>query len=202
MGASDDGGDVSDDCVGASDDCAGASDDVRFATILFSGTTWSVAREAQKLLYEHHNVSAELWSVTSYQRLRRDALAVERRNRLHPGREPETPIVAQKLAEARGPIVAVSDYMKIVPEQIARFLPKPMLILGTDGFGRSDTRETLRSFFEVDAAHTVVAVLTQLMSTGEATQAEVAEAIERYGIDPNAPDPSDHRTGTSSTVAP
>lgn len=198
----DDGVGASDDFVGASDDGGDVSDDMRFATILFSGTTWSVAREAQKLLYEHHNVSAELWSVTSYQRLRRDALAVERRNRLHPGREPETPIVAQKLAEARGPIVAVSDYMKIVPEQIARFLPKPMLILGTDGFGRSDTRETLRSFFEVDAAHTVVAVLTQLMSTGEATQAEVAEAIERYGIDPNAPDPSDHRTGTSSTVAP
>ena len=167
----------------------------RNATILFSGASVGAAREAQELLAEHHDVSAELWSAPSYQRLRREALDVERRNRLHPGDEPAVPLVTRKLADSDGPIVAVTDYMTLVPDQIARFTPRTLHVLGTDGFGRSDTREALRRFFEVDAAHIVIAVLSALMSTGQATPDEVAFAMQRYGIEADRPDPGHPDTG-------
>ncbi len=160
------------------------------ATILFSGPAVSAARQAQALLAEHHDVSAELWSVTSYKRLRIDALDVERRNRLNPGAEPEIPIVTRKLTDSDGPIVAVTDYMTLVPDQIARFTPRRMYVLGTDGFGRSDTREALRGFFEVDAEHITVAVLSGLSASGAVDPTVVAAAIERYGLDPDRPDPA------------
>ncbi len=167
----------------------------RNATVLFSGASVGAAREAQALLAEHHDVSAELWSATSYQRLRREALDVERRNRFHPGDEPATALVTRRLADSDGPIVAVTDYMTLVPDQIARFTPRPLHVLGTDGFGRSDTREALRSFFEVDAAHIVIAVLSALMSAGEATPDEVAFAMQRYGIEADREDPGHPDTG-------
>ena len=167
----------------------------RNATILFSGPSVVAAREAQALLAEHHDVAAELWSAPSYQRLRREALDVERRNRLHPGDEPAVPLVTQKLADSDGPIVAVTDYMTLVPDQIARFTPRTLHVLGTDGFGRSDTREALRRFFEVDAAHIVIAVLSALMSTGEATPDEIAFAMQRYGIEADRDDPGHPDTG-------
>jgi pyruvate dehydrogenase E1 component len=159
------------------------------ATILFSGSAQGAAREAQQLLAEHHDVGAELWSVTSYKNLREDALEVERWNRLHPGEKPRTPRVTTLLAEAEGPFVAVTDYMKIVPEQVARWVPGPFTPLGTDGFGRSDTRTALRRHFEVDAAHIVVAVLQSLAATGDVKPEAVADAIARYEIDPEAVDP-------------
>ena len=156
----------------------------RRATVLFSGAAYSAAAEAQSLLAEHHDVGVELWSVTSYKALREDALAVERWNRLHPTEPARTAFVTETLGEAEGPFVAVTDFMKIVPEQVARWVPGAFTALGTDGYGRSDTRAALRRHFEVDAAHLVVAVLASL---GKAE--EVAEAITTYGVDPEALDP-------------
>ncbi|MXZ96769.1 MAG: pyruvate dehydrogenase (acetyl-transferring), homodimeric type [Acidimicrobiaceae bacterium] len=167
----------------------------RSATILFSGASVGAALEAQALLAEHHDTSAELWSATSYQRLRREALDVERRNRLHPTDEPAVPLVTRRLSDSDGPIVAVTDFMTLVPDQIARFTPRPLHVLGTDGFGRSDTREALRRFFEVDGVHIVLAVLSALMESGEASADEVAAAIDRYGIDVDRDDPGHPDTG-------
>ncbi|HUZ20933.1 MAG TPA: pyruvate dehydrogenase (acetyl-transferring), homodimeric type [Acidimicrobiales bacterium] len=161
----------------------------RRATILFSGSAWSAAAEAREILARDWNVAAETWSVTSYKSLREDALEVERWNRLHPGTTPREPYVSRALGEAAGPIVAVTDFMKAVPDQIARYVPAPFTPLGTDGFGRSDTREALRRHFEVDAAHIVVAVLSALVSTGQAKEDEVSRAIATFGIDTEAPDP-------------
>jgi pyruvate dehydrogenase E1 component len=156
----------------------------RRATILFSGTAWRAAEEAQRLLAEHHDVAAELWSATSYKALRDDALSCERHNRLHPGEPAPLPYVAEQLSSAEGPVVAVTDFVKAVPDQVSRWIEAPYLSLGTDGYGRSDTREALRRYFEVDAPHVVVAVLT-LMGKED----EVVDAIARYGIDVDAPDP-------------
>jgi pyruvate dehydrogenase E1 component len=169
---------------------APAADGVaRRATILFSGTAQGAAREAQRLLAENHDVGAELWSATSYKALREDALSVERWNRLHPTETPRTPYVTERLSEAEGPFVAVTDFMKMVPDQVARWVPGPFTPLGTDGFGRSDTRANLRRHFETDAAHVVVAVLQALANADEAKPEEVADAIAAYGLDPDAPDP-------------
>ena len=161
------------------------------ATILFSGISHAAAREAAVELAEHYDVAAELWSATSYKKLREEALAVERVNRLHPSAQRQVPLVTQLLNDSQGPITAVSDFMKSVPEQIVRFAPKgrPFNVLGTDGMGRSDTREALRRHFEIDTGHVVVATLTGLMESGEVEPSVVDEAIRRYGIDPDAVDP-------------
>jgi pyruvate dehydrogenase E1 component len=161
----------------------------RRATILFSGTASQAALEAQQLLAAEHDVAVELWSATSYKSLREDALSVERWNRLHPTLQARTPYVTEALESAPGPIVAVTDFMKAVPDQIARWAPSHFIPLGTDGYGRSDTREALRRHFETDAAHLVVAVIDGLRATGEAKAKEVDAAIERYGLDSDAPDP-------------
>ena len=168
---------------------AGGGAPHRKATILFSGTASQAAHEAQALLAEHHDVAAELWSVTSYKALREEALSVERGNRLHPSRAAGTPYVTEVLSAAEGPIVAVTDFMKSVPDQVSRWIPAHFTSLGTDGFGRSDTRAALRRYFETDAAHVVVAVLNGLRATGEGKAEEVDDAIVRYGIDRDAPDP-------------
>jgi pyruvate dehydrogenase E1 component len=162
----------------------------RRATILFSGSASQAALEARQLLAENHDVAAELWSATSYKALREQALATERHNRLHPSEPPLTPFVAEALANAEGPVVAVTDYMKAVPDQVARWVPAPFISLGTDGFGRSDTREALRRYFETDAAHIVVAALDGLRHSGEGKAEEVEDALRRYGIDPDQPDPA------------
>src|SRR5436309_2857755 len=173
--------------AGSGPDRSGSA--ARRATILFSGSANLAALEAQRLLAEHHDVAAECWSATSYKCLREEALSTERWNRLHPGERPRTPFVTQALADAEGPVVAVTDFMKAVPDQVARWVPAPFIPLGTDGFGRSDTRAVLRHHFETDAGHIVVAVLQGLAGTGDAKAEEVADAIARYDIDPNAPDP-------------
>ncbi|MFM2077835.1 MAG: pyruvate dehydrogenase component, partial [Actinomycetota bacterium] len=161
----------------------------RRATVLFSGSANGAARAAAQELLEQYGIGVELWSATSYKALRDEALSVERWNRLHPNEPWRTPLVAQLLGEAQGPVVAVTDFMKIVPEQVARFLPgRTFVPLGTDGMGRSDTREALRRLFEVDAGHIVVAVLSAMMSEGGASADEVRGAIERHGIDPEAVD--------------
>ncbi|MGH9226383.1 MAG: pyruvate dehydrogenase (acetyl-transferring), homodimeric type, partial [Acidimicrobiales bacterium] len=161
----------------------------RRATILFSGSAHGAAREAQRLLAAEHDVAAEVWSVTSYKALREDALEVERWNRLHPTEPPRTPYVTEALSSAPGPFVAVTDFMKSVPDQIARWVPGTFTPLGTDGFGRSDTRANLRRHFETDAPHVVVATLQALAEADQAKPDEVAKAIATYGLDPEAPDP-------------
>jgi len=161
----------------------------RRATIVFSGSGYLAAAEAQRLLAADWDVAAELWSATSYKQLREEALSAERWNRLHPTEPARVPFVTSALADALGPVVAVTDFMKAVPDQVGRWVPHPFIPLGTDGFGRSDTRANLRRHFETDAAHVVVATLSGLMATGEAKESEVADAIARYGIAPDAVDP-------------
>jgi len=179
------------------DDGPDLGDDALRATILFSGPSYLAAKEAQTILAEQYNVAAELWSVTSYKRLREDAINVQRTNRLNPLGERLVPMVTSKLQDSEGPIIAVSDWMAGVVGQINRWTPRPMSVLGTDGFGRSDTREALRSFFEVDAAHVVVTVLNSLARDGEIGREVVAEAITAFGIDPNRPDPAHPDTGAT-----
>jgi pyruvate dehydrogenase E1 component len=161
------------------------------ATLLFSGSAQGAARAAAAELAEHYDVGVELWSATSYKALREEALGVERWNRLHPGQSPRTPLVTRLLADAPGPVVTVTDFMKLVPDQIARFVhDRPFVPLGTDGFGRSDTRQALRHYFEIDAPHVVVAVLHALAEQGEVKAETVVDAINRYGLDPEAPNPA------------
>ncbi|MCU1353706.1 MAG: 2-oxo-acid dehydrogenase subunit, homodimeric type [Acidimicrobiales bacterium] len=157
------------------------------ATVLFSGSMQGAAREAQAELAERWGVGVELWSATSYKALREQAMAAERWSRLHPSDPPRPARVAELLAESAGPIVAVTDYLRAVPDQVARWLPpdRHYTSLGTDGFGRSDTREALRRFFEVDAAHVVVAVLAGLAADGCISQDVVTEAIRAHDIDPD-----------------
>jgi pyruvate dehydrogenase E1 component len=161
------------------------------ATLVFSGSANGAARRAANELAARWGVAAELWSATSYKRLREQALATERWNRLHPGSPARVPRVTDLLARSSGPIVAVTDFMRSVPDQVARWVPagRSWTSLGTDGFGRSDTREALRRFFEVDAAHVVVAVLSALAAERAVPHQRVAEAIDHYGIDAEAPAP-------------
>jgi pyruvate dehydrogenase E1 component len=164
------------------------------ATLVFSGSAQGAAREAADELAERWGVGVDLWSATSYKRLREDALAVERRNRLHPTDPAEVPLVTRLLAEGEGPVVAVTDFQKLLPGQVARWIPRPFHTLGTDGFGRSDTREALRRFFEVDTGHVVVAVLHALAREGTIDASLVAEAIAHHGLDVDIADPGRHDT--------
>ena len=145
---------------------------------------WSVALEAQRILAERYGVGADAWAVTSWTRLRNDALEVERWNRLHPDAEPRRARISAALGSGPDPVVAITDYMRSVPDQVARFVDRPYTSLGTDGFGRSDARSALRNYFEVDAAHLVVAVLQELAIGGRVAPATVAAAITDLGIDP------------------
>jgi pyruvate dehydrogenase E1 component len=154
-----------------------------------SGAILREALKAQGLLAER-GVAADVWSATSYTELRRDALAAERWNMLHPGEAERVPYLTQVLAEEPWPIVAASDYMRILPDQIARFVPAGLFPLGTDGFGRSDTRVALRRHFEVDAAAITVAALGQLAARGTIDPADVQRAIAELEVDPEQPDPA------------
>ena len=155
------------------------------ATILFSGSAHAAASAAAAELIERYEIGCELWSATSYKTLREEALEVERWNRLHPEQTSREPLVAKLLNDGQGPIVAVSDFMRMVPEQIARFVTnRSFTPLGTDGMGRSDTRAALRRHFEIDAPHIVVTVLHQLSKSGVVKPEIVAEAIQRHGLDP------------------
>ncbi len=161
------------------------------ATILFSGSAWSAAVQAQEILADKYSVGCDLYSVTSYKSLREEALDVERSNRLFPSREARVPHIVKTLQDSFGPIIAVSDFMKAVPDQVGRFLAQRNFVpLGTDGFGRSDTRENLRRYFEVDAAHIVVATLHALAQAKEIDVVEVEEAIAYFGINQDAPNPA------------
>jgi pyruvate dehydrogenase E1 component len=159
------------------------------AQIMTSGSMMANALKAQEVLAENHDVAATVWSAPSFQQLRTDALETERWNRFHPEQPKKTPYVTRSLEHSEGPVVAVTDYIKAVPDQVARWIPQRYLSLGTDGFGRSDGREALRRHFEVDPEHIVVAVLAALSESGEVKPEEVSEAIKRYGIDPERGSP-------------
>ena len=157
--------------------------------ILGSGVIMNEALRAQQILAEKFGVASTVFSVTSYQMLRRDAIECERMNRLHPEAPAKVPYVEQVLGKTRGPVVATSDYMRTLPEQVAPYLDGRLLALGTDGFGRSETRQNLRRFFEVDAEHVVVAALYALAERGELERAVVTKAVKELGLNPDAPHP-------------
>ncbi len=153
------------------------------ANILASGTGMQWALKAQQLLAQDWGVAADVWSVTSWTELRRDAVQAEEYNLLHPGSEPRVPYIRRKLAGADGPVVAVSDWMRAVPDLISRWIPGDYTSLGTDGFGLSDTRHALRRHFHVDAESVAVATLRQLALRGEIAPAIPVEAARKYAID-------------------
>ncbi len=152
------------------------------ASIIFSGTAHQAARDAQAELAERYGIGVDLLSAPSFKAAREEALEVERWNRLHPDQEPRVPMVTQRLAGGRGPVVAVTDYMTMVPDQIARWVPRRFIPLGTDGFGRSDTRESLRRFFETDAGSVTAAILSALAAEGSLDPAAAKDAIARYDL--------------------
>jgi pyruvate dehydrogenase E1 component len=161
---------------------AQASDRPR-AQILASGVSLRLALEAQKLLAEDWGVAAEAWSATSWTELRREAMACDEWNMLNPDAQQRTPHVTSILSGHPGPVVAVSDWMRAVPDQIARWVPAPFASLGTDGWGFSDTRPAARRFFHVDAESIAVAVLSQLARLGEIKPDVVGQAITKYRLD-------------------
>jgi pyruvate dehydrogenase E1 component len=155
-----------------------------------SGPILNEALRAQRILAEKYSVPADVWSVTSYNELRREALATERWNRLHPAQPPRTPHIVEALKGAEGPIVAATDYMKVVPDQVAPWVPGRMETLGTDGFGRSDNREYLRMHFEVNAESIAAAALSRLVRDGGFDAAKATEAFAELGIDTEKIDPA------------
>ena len=159
------------------------------AQLLGSGTILNEVREAARLL-ENYGVAADVWSVTSYQELYRDGNACERWNMLHPAEQPRVAYVTQMLKETKGAIVAASDYLKVLPASIDRWMPRRVRSLGTDGFGRSEARKELREFFEVGAPYIVVATLAELADNGEMDRKVVAQAIKDFGINPDKKDPA------------
>jgi len=169
----------------ASDSAAPA----RRAALLGSGALINEALRAQAMLEADYGVAAEIWSVTSYQQLYRDAADAERWNRLHPEEPPRVPYVAQCLGTDPGVVIAVSDYTHMLPHSLSRWIPGPFDVLGTDGFGRSESRRSLRDFFEVDARYVVLATLRALNRRGEATTDEVSQAVRKLGINPDKPNP-------------
>ncbi|MBI4866951.1 MAG: pyruvate dehydrogenase (acetyl-transferring), homodimeric type [Candidatus Wallbacteria bacterium] len=166
-----------------------AGDFKQRAQLLASGPIIRSALRAQELLAERFQIGADVWSATSFQQLRVEALSVERWNRLHPEEQPRVPYVTRVLEKSKGPIIAVTDHLKSVPGQIRGFVRTPYTTLGTDGFGRSDTRESLRAHFEIDAESVVVATLYALAREGKVEQHVVSGAIKEFGIDPEKLDP-------------
>jgi pyruvate dehydrogenase E1 component len=154
-----------------------------------SGSIMQCVLKAQTLLAEKFGISSDVWSATSYQQLRDNALCADRWNRLHPESNPRIPYVVRVLERVPGPIVAATDFMKTVPDMIRPWVARRYVTLGTDGFGRSDTREALRRFFEVDAESIAVSALYALSQDGLIPAHEVSQAIRDLGLDPEKPDP-------------
>ncbi len=164
----------------------------RNVQLMGSGAILREVIEAARLLEVDYSVSADIWSVTSFSELRKEGLAVERENRMHPELPPKICYVAEQLAKYQGPVIAATDYMRLYADQIRPFVDRKFITLGTDGYGRSDTRKRLRHFFEVDAKFIVVAALLSLAEQGELDKSIVTDAIKRYGIDPDKLDPVTH----------
>jgi pyruvate dehydrogenase E1 component len=160
------------------------------AQLFGSGAILLEVIKAQEMLESHYDVAADVWSLTSYQELYRDAHAAERWNRLHPGATQKVPYVTQCLEKAEGVLVAASDYVKALPDSIDRWMPRRLTSLGTDGFGRSEGRAALRDHFEVDSNHIVVATLDALAREGTINASVVQKAIKDLGINPDKPNPA------------
>jgi pyruvate dehydrogenase E1 component len=161
----------------------------RHVQLIGSGPILHQAVAAQQILRERFDVAADVWSATSFQQLRAEALDAERWNRLHPAAEQRVPYVTSVLRDSQGPIVAATDYLKAVPEMVARWIERPYTILGTDGYGRSDTREALRIHFEVSPQQIAYAALHGLCRIGESTPDELRTALDTLEIDPERPNP-------------
>jgi pyruvate dehydrogenase E1 component len=166
----------------------GAKGKIR-ATLLGSGTILREVLAAADLLEKDFGVAADVFSATSFSELRRDALAVERWNLLHPSEEPRRTYVQEVLGDRTGPFIASTDYMKTVADQIRQWMPGRYSVLGTDGFGRSDSRAELRRFFEVDRHYVVLATLKALADDGKVDAKVVTQAMKSFGIDPEKPNP-------------
>ncbi|WP_417547367.1 pyruvate dehydrogenase (acetyl-transferring), homodimeric type [Marinobacter segnicrescens] len=158
--------------------------------LLGSGAILNEVRAAADLLRDDWNVASDIWSVTSYNELARDGMHVERWNHLHPDDTQKTPYVTKCLEKQQGPVVSATDYIKLHSEQLRAYIPKTYYTLGTDGFGRSDTREKLRNFFEVDRYYVVINALSALAEDGEIKKDQVLEAMRKYNIDRNKPNPA------------
>ena len=167
----------------------GAPDAARRVQLLGSGAILREVIAAAELLRNDFEIESDIWSVTSFTELRRDGLAAERWNTLHPEEAPKRAYVSELLADREGPAVAATDYVKAYADQIRAFVPGRYVSLGTDGYGRSDTRERLRHFFEVNRYFVAVAALKALADDGILSPATVRQAIEKYDIDPAKPDP-------------
>jgi pyruvate dehydrogenase E1 component len=160
------------------------------AQLLGSGTIMYETLKAQQILEEKYGVAADVWSVTSYKQLYRDANDCERWNMLHPAGPAKVPYLTATLKDAPGPFIAASDYMKVLPESLAKWVPGQLVSLGTDGFGRSENRAALRDFFEVDAKHIVLATLGALAREKKIGTDVVQRAIQELGIHPEKANPA------------
>jgi pyruvate dehydrogenase E1 component len=166
------------------------SDSKLRAQLLGSGTIMYEVLKAQQILEEKYGVAADVWSVTSYKQLYRDGNDCERWNMLHPTEAAKVPYVTQTLKDAPGPFIAASDYMKVLPESLGKWVPGQLVSLGTDGFGRSEARAALRDFFEVDAKHIVLATLTALVREKKIGTDMVKRAIQELAINPEKANPA------------
>jgi pyruvate dehydrogenase E1 component len=159
------------------------------AHLFGSGAILNEAVKAQQILEEEFDVATDVWSITSFKELHRDGEEIERWNRMHPTEKPKIPYVTECLTNEVGVFVVVSDYVKALPESIARWFPKPPAALGTDGFGRSEARAELRDFFEVDARHIVVATLFELGKEKKIKPDVVEKAMKRFKINSEKANP-------------
>ena len=157
--------------------------------LLGSGVILREAIAAAEMLEQDWNVGCDIWSVTSFTELRRDGLAVTRWNNLNPEATQKVPYVTEALSEYPHPVIATSDYMKVLSDGLREYIEAPFKVLGTDGFGRSDTREKLRDFFEIDRRYVVVTALNTLKEQGSIEASVVSEAIKKYGLDPDKSNP-------------
>lgn len=155
-----------------------------------SGTILNEVRTAAKMLKEDWNIDSDVWSVTSINEVYREAKDCERWSTLHPEQKERTPYITEVMESFEGPRVIATDYMQSHSEQLRRFVSGTFKVLGTDGFGRSDTRPKLREFFEVDSRYVVVNALSALLEEGKVEASLVAEAISKYGINPDKPNPT------------
>ncbi len=159
------------------------------AQLFGSGSIFNEALRAQQILAERYQVATDVWSVTSYNELRRDGLDVDRWNRLHPTEAPRTPYIVTALQGSEGPVIASSDYMKAMPDQLSPWIGERLHSLGTDGFGRSENREHLRKFFEISAEAIVQATISALAREGKFDAQRATAAIADLGFDADSKDP-------------
>jgi pyruvate dehydrogenase E1 component len=157
--------------------------------LMGSGTILREVEAAAELLKADWKVHSDIWSLTSANEVRKDAIGCSRYNRMHPGEKAQTPYITELLADRQGPVIASTDYMQAYVDRLREFIPKTYITLGTDGFGRSDTREKLRSHFEVDRYHVACAALKALADNGEIPMGEVKKAMKKYGINPDKANP-------------